>query len=249
MKTKTFPKLISVIALMSLTACGAADRLANVGSAPDLEPIRNPAEHAQVQRVSMPMPDPKEITPEKNSLWGGDRQTFFKDQRASEVGDILTVMIDIQDEAELENETDRSRSSGEDAGLNSFLGLEADLGAILPEAVVNTDLVDADSTSTYNGTGSIEREEEVNVQLAAVVTQVLPNGNLVIQGRQEVRVNFEKRVLELAGVIRPEDVSINNTISHEKIAEARISYGGKGQITDMQQPRYGQQVFDILFPF
>ncbi|MAZ76536.1 MAG: flagellar basal body L-ring protein [Micavibrio sp.] len=249
MKKQNMTKMISVLALISLSACSAADRLANVGSAPEMEPIRNPAEHSQVQKVSMPMPNSKEIKPHRNSLWGGDRQTFFKDQRAGEVGDILTVMIDIQDEAVLDNETDRSRTSTENAALNSLLGLEADLGAILPEAVVNTDLVDADADSNYRGQGSVEREEEIQIQLAAVVTQVLPNGNLVIQGRQEVRVNFEKRVLELAGVIRPEDVSIDNTISHEKIAEARISYGGKGQITDMQQPRYGQQVFDILFPF
>ncbi|MEM9469017.1 MAG: flagellar basal body L-ring protein FlgH [Pseudomonadota bacterium] len=241
--------MISVLALISLTACGATERLANIGAPPAMEPIRNPAESAQVQRISMPMPASKEIAPQKNSLWGGDRQTFFKDQRASEVGDILTVMIDINDEAELENETERTRNSNEDAGLNSLLGLEASLNQILPEAVVNTDLVDADATSTFQGEGSVEREEEINIQLAAVVTEVLPNGNMVIQGRQEVRVNFEKRVLELAGVIRPEDVTINNTITHEKIAEARISYGGKGQITDVQQPRYGQQVYDILFPF
>lgn len=249
MKKQNLKTMISVLALLSVSACGATDRLANVGAAPEMEPIRNPAEHSQVQKVSMPMPNSKEISPQKNSLWGGDRQTFFKDQRAGEVGDILTVMIDIKDEAQLDNETDRSRAGGENAGLNSLLGLEADLGAILPEAVVNTDLVDAESDSNYKGKGSVDRQEDVKIQLAAVVTQVLPNGNMVIQGRQEVRVNFEKRVLELAGVIRPEDVSIDNTISHEKIAEARISYGGKGQITDMQQPRYGQQVFDILFPF
>ena len=115
--------------------------------------------------------------------------------------------------------------------------------------MIGADLVDADSTSSTRGQGSTERDEEVSVKLAATVTQILPNGNMVIQGRQEVRVNFEKRVLELAGVIRPEDILTDNTISYDKIAEARISYGGKGQITDVQQPRYGQQVYDILFPF
>lgn len=249
MKKYKLKNMISILALISLSACGTADRLANVGSAPSMEPIRNPAESSQVQKVSMPMPNPKEIKPEKNSLWGGDRQTFFKDQRANDVGDILTVMIDIKDTAQLDNKTERSRSAKEGAGLDNLLGWETSLNSILPESVSNTDLANADSDSDYKGNGKIDREEEVKIKLAAVVTQVLPNGNLVIQGRQEVRVNFEKRVLELAGVIRPEDISIDNSITHDKIAEARVSYGGKGQITDIQQPRYGQQVFDILFPF
>jgi len=246
---KKFKTTISIIALLSLSACGAGSRLANVGAAPTMDPIRNPAESASVQKVSMPMPNKQVIVPQKNSLWGGDRQTFFKDQRASDIGDILTVMIEISDEAELENETERRRNSSEDLGIEALVGLEQKALSLLPTDFDPNRPAGFDSDSNYSGEGSTEREEEVNVQLAAVVTQVLPNGNMVIQGRQEVRVNFEKRVLELAGVIRPEDVTINNTISHEKIAEARISYGGKGQITDMQQPRYGQQVFDILMPF
>ena len=112
-----------------------------------------------------------------------------------------------------------------------------------------SDLIDLGSTSNSTGSGSIEREEEVTVQLAALVTQLLPNGNMVIHGRQEVVVNFEKRILEIDGVIRPEDISVRNTIRSEQIAEARIAYGGEGQITDVQQPRYGQQLYDIVFPF
>lgn len=244
-------KNIITTALMALlvTGCSAADRLANVGKAPDLSTIENPAEEGEYTKISMPMPIEREIKPQMNSLWGGDKQTFFKDQRAANVGDILTVMIDIDDEAELENETERSRSMGEDANLNSFLGNELDLPEILSEGILNTDLVDATSTSNSTGRGSTEREEEVRMTLAATVTQILPNGNMVIQGRQEVRVNFEKRVLELAGIIRPEDILTDNSISYDKIAEARISYGGKGQITDVQQPRYGQQIYDIIFPF
>lgn len=243
-------KLLSTISMvMLLGACSAADRLANVGQAPELSSIENPAESGDYQRVSMPMPNIVEEPKQKNSLWAGNRQTFFKDQRANNIGDILTVFIDIDDEADLQNETSRSRSSGEGAGLNSFLGNELELARIFSENIDNTSLIDMSSVSNSDGRGTTEREEEVRMKLAATVTQILPNGNMVIQGRQEVRVNFEKRVLELAGVIRPQDITTENAISYDKIAEARISYGGKGQITDVQQPRYGQQVYDILFPF
>lgn len=246
---KTLTAALLVGAALSLSACGAGERLANVGKAPDMTPIANPITQEGYQAVSLPMPTPSQARREKNSLWASDRQTFFEDQRAGKVGDILTVVIDIADEATVENESARSRSSSESAGIDNLLGLETELDRYLPQAIVPGDLINADGNSNFSGTGSTEREEEISVKLAALVTQVLPNGNMVIQGRQEVRVNFEKRILELAGVIRPQDISVENTISYEKIAEARISYGGKGQITDYQQPRYGQQVFDVLMPF
>lgn len=234
---------------LSITACGAGERLAEVGKAPAMAPIENPTTKADYRAVSMPMPTPKFVDKQKNSLWGGDRQAFFEDQRADNVGDILTVTIDIKDKAQLDNESERKRTSGENAGLSSLLGYEASLDRILPEAVQNGSLVGAEADSNFKGSGTIDREEKITMKLAAIITQVLPNGNMVIQGRQEVRVNFEKRILELAGVIRPQDITIDNSIPYEKVAEARISYGGKGQITDVQQPRYGQQVYDVLFPF
>ena len=249
LKTRTSRLLISLPVALLLVGCGASERLAQIGKVPEVSPISNPAEAEATKTVSMPMPEPIQVVRENNSLWGGNKSTFFKDQRASNIGDILTVLIDIDDEAELENETERTRTADEDFALNNLFGVETQLTKILPEGVVGSDLVDLGSTSRSSGTGSTEREEEVSMTLAATVTQILPNGNMVIQGRQEVRVNFEKRVLELAGVIRPEDILTNNTINYDRIAEARISYGGKGHITDMQQPRYGQQAYDILFPF
>lgn len=241
--------LATVSAVLMLSACGTVDRLSNVGKAPDMSPISNPADSEEFKTVSMPMPAVQPVIKENNSLWASNRQTFFKDQRANNVGDILTVMIDIDDEADLQNETERRRTNNENAGINNLLGINSQLTKVLPEGVTGPDLVDYGTSSNQSGEGSTERDEEVRVKLAATVTQILPNGNMFIQGRQEVRVNFEKRVLELAGVIRPEDILTDNTISYEKIAEARISYGGEGQITDVQQPRYGQQVYDILFPF
>ena len=241
--------LLLVTASSMMTACGAGERLANVGKAPDLTRIENPANSPSANAVAMPMPAATNVQTQANSLWSSDKRSFFKDQRASDVGDILTVMINIDDKAELDNESERRRTSTEDADLNSLLGIEANLAQVFPEAINNADLINLGSTSLSRGEGSIDREEEVDLKLAAVVTQLLPNGNMVIVGRQEVRVNFEKRVLEFAGVIRPEDITIENTIPYDKVAEARISYGGKGQMTDVQQPRYGQQVYDVIFPF
>lgn len=232
-----------------LSACGTADRISKIGKQPEMTHIANPMTNPGYQPVSLPMPKPRDTTMQKNSLWQHDRVTFFKDQRASNIGDIITVNINIADEATLENETERSRSSGENAGLNSLLGLEASLNRILPEAVNNANLTDFDSNSSHTGTGTIEREDEVTLTVAAIITQLLPNGNMVVHGKQELVVNFEKRILQIDGVIRPEDISTGNSISSDQIAEARILYGGEGQITDMQQPRYGQQLYDVVFPF
>lgn len=243
---------ILTLALFScgvLTGCGAAERLENIGKAPTTTKIANPVSQPEYQPVSLPMPAPQNVKKARNSLWSSDRHTFFKDQRAGNVGDIITVLINIQDEAELENETTRTRNSGENAALDALVGLEASLNRILPEAVDNTNLTQFSADSNHSGSGTTEREEEITVRLAAIVTQMLPNGNMVINGRQEVVVNFEKRILQIDGVIRPEDITTNNTISSEQIAEARIAYGGEGQITDVQQPRYGQQLYDIVFPF
>jgi len=252
---KTDLKTIRMIGLLLCTGsflagCNAVDRLANIGEAPLQAPIQDPTKQRGYQPVSMPMPAPLVEERMANSLWtGGSRKTFFKDQRADEIGDILTVKINIKDDANLKNETERTRDAAEDAGIDNALGYEKYLGKVLPDAVNPATLLGANASSNSTGTGEIKREEEVNLKVAAIVSQILPNGNMVIHGRQEVRVNFENRILEVTGVIRPEDIAIDNTIGYDKVAEARISYGGKGQITDVQQPRYGQQVFDILSPF
>jgi flagellar L-ring protein precursor FlgH len=234
---------------LALGGCNALTRLSDVGHAPQLAAIENPVKAPQYTPVSMPMPAPQVVERRPNSLWRPGSRAFFKDQRAAQVGDILTVLVEIDDRAELENASTRSRNNTEDASLGSFLGYETNLTDILPEAVNNLDLVDADATTSNDGRGAIDREETIEIEIAAVVIQRLPNGNLVIHGRQEIRVNFEVRELQIAGVIRPEDISAVNTVTADKIAEARIAYGGRGHISDVQQPRYGTQVFDILFPF
>lgn len=158
-------------------------------------------------------------------------------------------MVDIKDDAKLDNETERTRDASEDTGVDALLGMEGSLNRILPESVNPSQLGKFDSASNHSGKGSVDRKEDISLKLAALITQVLPNGNLVIHGSQEVLVNFEKRVVQIDGIIRPEDITPENTVPHEKIAEARVIYGGEGQITDVQQPRYGQQVFDVIYPF
>lgn len=245
----------SIILTSLLSGCGAIDRVGNIGAPPEMSKITNPTTERDYQPVSLPMPAPQQELRQPNSLWATNRQTFFKDQRAADIGDIITVVIDIDDTAELENETARSRTNSEDANLTSLLGMQNSLNKYLPEAInqadgtINPNVANLDSTSSSNGSGSTEREEQVEVRMAALVNQLLPNGNMVIYGRQEVRVNFEKRILQINGVIRPEDISVDNTVSYDQIAEARIIYGGEGHITDVQQPRYGQQLYDIIFPF
>ena len=240
-------------AILMLTACnGIIERLNAVGTSPKMSGIENPYNQPGYRPVSLPMP-PQDATnvQQSNSLWQASRQTFFKDQRAHKVGDILTVLIDISDSADLKNKTDRSRTGGEVEGLPNLLGVaETQLTKqLLPEGADPANLAKMNSSSTSTGDGKILRTETVKLKLAAMVMQLLPNGNFVIQGRQQVRVNTELRDLQLQGVIRPEDILNNNSISYEKIAEARISYGGKGIMTDLQTPRYGQQIFDAVFPF
>jgi len=234
-----------LILTLLLGGCGAAERIRNIGKAPDMTPMGQD----KPIPIALPMPQPDPAVYQPNSLWRSGARAFFKDQRAARVGDILTVAIDIADKAKVDNATTRTRSNTEKADLTNFLGYEGTLSKFLPNSVDPASLSSFGSTSNSGGTGAVNREETIELTVAALVTQVLPNGNLVIQGRQEVRVNNELRDLFVTGVVRPEDISNTNTIKHTQIAEARISYGGRGQLTDVQQARYGQQLYDIIFPF
>jgi flagellar L-ring protein precursor FlgH len=239
---------LAIAALVALTGCGAADRLSDVGRAPALSSIQDPTAQPGYKPVSLPMPAPPPAAYAPNSLWKQGARTFFKDQRAHQIGDILTVKVTIEDKAEFDNSTSRSRTGSDSASVGGLPGYLMSK-TVLPAAVSTSDIASTDSATSSTGAGKAKRSETLETNIAAVVTQILPNGNLVVEGRQEVRVNFEKRELIVAGIIRPEDIAADNTIESTKIAEARISYGGKGQLTDMQQPRYGQQVLDVLLPF
>ena len=240
---------VTVLAALTgslLSGCAAVDRLKTIGQAPPLSAVDNPTARPGYKPVQMPMPAAQPASYNPNSLWRNGSRAFFKDQRAHQVGDILTVQVNITDKAIIANETQRSRDTKEDSGIDNFFGKSK---VPVMNAAVPTRIFTSDSTTSLDGKGSVNRSEALQTNVAAVVTQVLPNGNLVVEGRQEIRVNFEVRELIVAGVVRPEDIQSDNTIDSTKIAQARIAYGGRGQITDVQQPRYGQQVLDVVLPF
>ncbi|MGB1539912.1 MAG: flagellar basal body L-ring protein FlgH [Rickettsiales bacterium] len=241
------PLVLLASSLLSLTACTSAlDRIEAVGSPPPMQAIIDPTVDPNYKPVSWPMPVP-EAAPKRyaNSLWQQGSRTFFRDQRASRVGDILRVMIELKDKGKLENTTDRTRASSEEVGLGAMFGLSK----IVPGQGGANGLLQMNGDSTTSGDGQIERKEEIETQVAATVVQVLPNGNLVIDGRQEIRINNEIREISVQGVVRPEDIGSSNTIEYSQIAEARISYGGRGQISDIQGPRWGHGVIEAVSPF
>jgi flagellar L-ring protein precursor FlgH len=238
--------LLSTVAVLT-TSCGAIDRLANIGQPPPLSPVDNPVSKPGYKPVQMPMPTPQPASYNPNSLWRNGSRAFFNDQRAHQVGDILTVKVNINDTAEFQDQTKVAHTATEDSGVSNFIG--ANTIANPAKAVLPGRLLSADSNSASNANGSINRQDQLLTNVAAVVTQVLPNGNLVIEGKQEIRLNSEMRELLVAGIVRPEDIESDNTIDLPKIAEARVAYGGRGTLSDIQEGRYGQQVLNVLLPF
>jgi flagellar L-ring protein precursor FlgH len=228
-----------------LSGCGTLTKLSEVGRDPAMTPTEDPTKDPKWRPLTMPMPAPQPSPVEANALWRSGSRAFFKDQRAAQVGDIVTVLVNMNDSANLKNNTTSTRASTDTAGLANLFGLEA----IVPKAITPDALLAAKSGNSNIGTGQIQRNEAVTLRLAGIVTQVLANGNLVVAARQEFMVNGELRDLQVTGVIRPQDIASDNTVPHDRMAEARISYGGRGQLTDLQRARWGQQMMDILMPF
>ncbi|MBP0492501.1 flagellar basal body L-ring protein FlgH [Roseomonas indoligenes] len=240
----------ALLAVLLLAGCGTAERLARIGHAPEMAPIADPTRNPDYRPISMPMPAPQDSRNlVANSLWRPGSRTFLRDQRAAAVGDLITVLVSINDNAALSNSTGRSRDNSENMGIPRLLGLDASYARFLPNGIDPSKLLEASSANSSVGKGEIRRTEAVTMRVAATVTQVLPNGNLVVSGRQQVRVNQEMRDLSIAGIIRPQDIASDNTVQHDRLAEARIAYGGRGTVSDVQAPRYGQQVLDAILPF
>ncbi len=243
-----FDRKFSICLCLAISVGGCA-RMDHIGKPPSFTPTRNSTEHAAMLNPGLPLTAEPRRTVDQASLWSGGRQSLLGDRRALQRGDILTVVIEIDEEAEISNSTERSRSGSESLSIPHLYGLPQRINEKLPDGASLDDAVRLDSTGRSGGDGSVSRKEELTLRVAATVMEVLPNGVLSIQGTQEVRVNFELRELLVSGYVRPEDISRQNQITYDKIAAARISYGGRGQITDVQQPRLGQQVLDAILPF
>jgi len=240
------PSVLLLSLAILLSGCGMLTRLSEVGKDPAMTPTTDPTKEPNWRPVTMPMPAREPLPNEANALWRAGSRAFFKDQRAAQVGDIVTVLVNMNDAANLKNVTSTTRSSGETMGAAQFFGLET----LLPKSIADpSKMVGVSSGNNNTGSGQIQRNEAVTLRLAGVVTQVLPNGNLVVAARQEFMVNGELRELRVTGVIRPQDILSDNTVLHDRMAEARIAYGGRGQLTDQQKARWGQQMLDILMPF
>lgn len=240
-------KFLSVMpGVLALAACG---QLAEVGKRPEFTPNTGTYEHRAMSVAPLPPTLDDQRPSDLASLWSADERSLLGDQRASERGDILTVLIEIDDKAEITNSTERSREAGEKFGMPQFFGLPQNIAKNLPEGASIDPAVKLSSSSSTEGDGAVKRREKLTLRVAATVVEIMQNGVLRIEGSQEVRVNNEIRELLVSGYVRPEDITRQNVITYDKIASARISYGGRGQISDYQKPRYGQQIVDVILPF
>jgi flagellar L-ring protein FlgH len=236
----------AILGALALSGCG---KLGQVGRAPDFTGLEGTGQHYAMYSATLPE-DLTAATPsDDSSLWSAGTESLFGDRRAAQRGDILTVVIEIDDSASISNSTGRNRSGAQESGLPEFLGIPQRIDESLPDGASMAEAFEMNSSSTFKGSGNVARQEQLTLRVAATVVEELPNGVLRIEGQQEVRVNYELRELVVTGFVRPIDISRQNEITYDKIAGARVSYGGRGQISDVQQPTYGQQVADIVLPF
>ncbi len=235
---------MTVTFALSLGACAVDPR--DVGREPHMSPVGSGLNSFEDE---IPLGATKIAAPTRGMRYEDARVNMFRDVRAMTVGDVVTITIVIDDKATLGNSTDRSRDSKVKSTWTYLIDF---LPALFrgPEFKASGNLSnEIQSNTSTQGQGQINRSEQIRLSVAAVITAVLPNGNLVLQGSQEIRVNYELRVLNIAGIARPRDISKDNTISYDKIAEARISYGGRGRLMEVQQPALGQQLYDQIWPF
>jgi flagellar L-ring protein precursor FlgH len=245
---------LSLFLVTGLLLCGCAstlDKLEGIGKAPPLAKVKDPTAEAEYKPLTWPLPEaPLPAAPQANSLWQPGARTFFRDGRAARVGDLLRVKINIADQAEFDNNTTSARTTQESVSAPAFFGLENKL-QVLPflHQANPSDLANINGSNSHQGNVTAKRKETVQTEVAAMVIQVLPNGNFVISGKQEFLMNYDIREVSIKGVVRPQDIGSDNTIDSTQVAEARITYGGRGQNMDAQQRRWGSQALDILSPF
>lgn len=242
--------LLLTASSLSLTACGSlVDKLSQVGERPALSQVKNPQSDPNYKPLSWPLPNPEPpSTRTANSLWQPGSRSFFRDSRAARAGDILRVNVSIADKAKIDNTNNTNRKTSDSATAPLMLGLQKPL-KFLTNQPTTSNLVDTSGQTQLTSTGTVDRRETIKTQVAALITQVLPNGNLAIDGTQEILINQEIREISVKGVVRPQDINTDNTIDSSQVAEARIVYSGRGQLTDNEKPRWGNQVIEAISPF
>lgn len=233
-----------------LSSCQLAERLSNVGEPSELSQIQDPTLVSDYKPVTMPMPMAKRQTTKINSLWQSGSRAFFKDQRAGQVGDVLTVKIDLEEKNEINKDFQAGRTTTDASNITNLFGYEEYLGKIFPSTVNKNKLTTVNSVSNINSVGNKKkREDTLKIELAATIIQILPNGNMVIEGRQDVRISGELKTVDVKGIIRREDITSDNSITYDKVAEARISSVGKGEMSDLARVPWGQETLDKILPF
>lgn len=250
MTTSRISRALLPLLLAGTIMLPACSRLANVGSTPDMTSPRSGTEFYAMTEPELQLPVENVPAPVADaSLWAGQRNSLVRDRRAMTRGDILTVVIEIDDRAEMQNTSGRKRTASDSVAIDSLAGLPQRIDPKLPVGASLAELAEVDASSTFKGSGNVSRREKLKLRVAATIIETLPSGVLRIQGSQEVRVNYELRELTVSGFVRPDDITRANEVAYDRIAGARISYGGRGQISDVQQPRYGQQIADIVLPW
>ncbi len=240
---------LSLLACVLSSCTDSIERLSRVGKAPDLGKLDVPATHGDDIDPVKELKAHEERKKITNSLWQPGAISFFRDNRAWKAGDIVRVIIQVSDSAKLNNSTNNARAASDGVSAPSVFGKQAAIAKFLSASGKASDLLSTNTSKAHKGNGAITRNEAIQTVMAAIVSQILPNGNLVIQGKQEIRVNHELREIKVTGIIRPRDISSSNSVTSDQIAEARISYGGRGVVSDVQQPRIGSQIVDIISPF
>ena len=238
-------KLVALLTvLFGMAVGGCATSVAEFAKEPKLSPVGGGLNTVPVSLPHNAIRPPRAST--TNSLWTERSADLYRDRRARRVGDVITVLIRVQDRAALDNSSSRSRDGKHNIGLELSHGI--DWRGYTSSGSANADS-SVSSGSEHEGKGSVARSENIDLRIAVVVSGVLPNGNLLVQGSQELRVNYELRVLSVSGIVDVRDVNPDNTVTYDRIAEARMAYGGRGRVMEVQQPPWGQQLIDLLSPF
>lgn len=247
MKTHSIPALM--ILPLFLSGCNLAEKLATVGQTPELSQIQDPTLQPGYQPISMPMPEARASERRVNSLWENGSRAFFKDQRARSVGDIVTIEVDFNDQQSMEMTPNISQNSKLNSSFGAVFGLEKQIARLLPKNMDLPNVLNMSNAPNMSGSGKYDVSDKLKFKISSVITQILPNGNMVIEGRREMRLNNEVREIVLRGVIRREDVSAGNTVKGEKVAEARLSVGGRGDLSDVNSAPWFHQLVNKVSPF